>query len=252
MLEEREELLGGINVSGEVVASLIAERGPQGDPGPEGFSPTANVTKSGNTVTITITDKEGTTSENINDFSGSYNDLTDKPTIPVVNNATITIKQNNTTLKSFTTNQGTNENINIHVPTKVSDLNNDNGYITKDANNLTYYYDKTYLDSELRDIYQVAVSNIADPYDDMSTYSVGDLVTYQGYLYVCNTDIPVPEQVFDRTHWTNTNIADVLVNKEDISNKVTSISNSSTDTQYPTAKCVYDLVGDIETLLSEV
>ena len=40
--------------------------------------------------------------------------------------------------------------------------------------------------------------------------------------------------------------------KEDKSNKVTSISSSSTDTQYPSAKCVYDLVGDIETLLAAI
>lgn len=40
--------------------------------------------------------------------------------------------------------------------------------------------------------------------------------------------------------------------KEDVSNKVTSLSASSTDTQYPSAKCVYDLVGDIETLLAAI
>ena len=38
--------------------------------------------------------------------------------------------------------------------------------------------------------------------------------------------------------------------KEASSNKVTSLSNASTDTQYPSAKCVYDIVGDIETLLT--
>lgn len=32
-------------------------------------------------------------------------------------------------------------------------------------------------------------------------------------------------------------------------NLVTSISSASTDTQYPSAKCVYDIVGDIDTLL---
>jgi len=37
--------------------------------------------------------------------------------------------------------------------------------------------------------------------------------------------------------------------KEDKSNKVTSISSSSTDTQYPSAKCVYDLIGDLESIL---
>jgi hypothetical protein len=40
--------------------------------------------------------------------------------------------------------------------------------------------------------------------------------------------------------------------KENTSNKVTSLSSSSTDTQYPSAKCVYDLIGDIETILASI
>lgn len=40
--------------------------------------------------------------------------------------------------------------------------------------------------------------------------------------------------------------------KQDTSNLVTSLSAESTDTQYPSAKCVYDLLGDIETLLSQI
>lgn len=35
-------------------------------------------------------------------------------------------------------------------------------------------------------------------------------------------------------------------------NLTTSLSNASTDTQYPSAKCVYDLVGDVESLLAQV
>lgn len=38
--------------------------------------------------------------------------------------------------------------------------------------------------------------------------------------------------------------------KENSSNKVTSLSSSSTDTQYPSAKCVYDLIGDVESVLT--
>lgn len=38
--------------------------------------------------------------------------------------------------------------------------------------------------------------------------------------------------------------------KELVSNKVTSLSSSSTDAQYPSAKCVYNIVGDIESLLA--
>ena len=37
---------------------------------------------------------------------------------------------------------------------------------------------------------------------------------------------------------------------EEKSNKVTSLSSSSTDDEYPSAKCVYNIVGDIETLLA--
>lgn len=40
------------------------------------------------------------------------------------------------------------------------------------------------------------------------------------------------------------------ISTEVTTNKVTSLSSSSTDTQYPSAKCVYDLVGDVETLLT--
>jgi hypothetical protein len=40
--------------------------------------------------------------------------------------------------------------------------------------------------------------------------------------------------------------------KENASNKVTSIDSTSTDSQYPSAKCVYDIVGDIETLINAI
>lgn len=49
--------------------SIIGSEGPQGPQGEDGFSPSAQVTKSGTTVTITITDKTGTTSEEIESYS---------------------------------------------------------------------------------------------------------------------------------------------------------------------------------------
>lgn len=39
---------------------------------------------------------------------------------------------------------------------------------------------------------------------------------------------------------------------ERTANKVTAIDQDSTDEQYPSAKCVYDIVGDIETLLANI
>ena len=63
-------------------------------------------------------------------FTGAYSDLSGTPTIPTVNNSTITIQKNSTTVDSFTLNQSSGKTINIAVPTKTSDLNNDSGYIT--------------------------------------------------------------------------------------------------------------------------
>ena len=84
--------------------------------------------------------------------SGAYSDLTGKPTIPTVNNPTITIQKNGTKVEDFTLNASTGKTINITVPTntneltngagfitssslptKVSDLSNDSGYITSSA-----------------------------------------------------------------------------------------------------------------------
>jgi len=49
-------------------------------------------------------------------FSGSYNDLVDKPTIPVVYDGTLYLQQNGATIATFTANQSTNVTANFTVP----------------------------------------------------------------------------------------------------------------------------------------
>jgi len=51
---------------------------------------------------------------------------------------------------------------------------------------------------------------------------------------------------------TASSLLTTLQDYELLSNKVTSISSSSTDNEYPSAKCVYDIVGNIESLLGEI
>ena len=74
--EAEESILAGI-ASGEI--EVPGASGPQGPPGPsgpqgsagaDGFSPSATVTKSGNTAAITITDKNGTTTTTVKDGKG--------------------------------------------------------------------------------------------------------------------------------------------------------------------------------------
>lgn len=66
-----------------------------------------------------------------------------------------------------------------------------------------------------------------------------------------NLSIPtVPTTVSSFTNDAGYITQQALVGYQTTSNLVTSISSQSTDTQYPSAKCVYDIVGDIETLLA--
>ena len=62
--------------------------------------------------------------------SGSYNDLTDKPAIPTVNNAVLTIQKNGSTIETFSANSASDKIANIVVPTKTSEITNNSGYIT--------------------------------------------------------------------------------------------------------------------------
>jgi len=74
---------------------------------------------------ITIT--ETTFNNNWFQATNDYNVLVNKP---VIGNGVLTIQQNGTTLDFFKANQLLNTTVNITVPTKTSDLTNDNGFIT--------------------------------------------------------------------------------------------------------------------------
>ena len=69
--------------------------------------------------------------------SGSYNDLSNKPTIPTVNNATLTIQKNGTTVKTFTANASSNVTCNITMAK--SDVGLGNCDNTADSNKSVKY-----------------------------------------------------------------------------------------------------------------
>ena len=86
--------------------------------------------------------------------TGSYNDLSNKPTIPdAANNGTLTIQKNGTNVATFGANQSTNTTANITVPTKASDIEAlpiSGGYITGNltvGGNLTINGTTTTVDS---------------------------------------------------------------------------------------------------------
>lgn len=62
----------------------------------------------------------------------------------------------------------------------------------------------------------------------------------------------IPSKTSDLTNDSGFITSTSLTELENSSNKVTTISSSSTNTQYPSAKCVYDIIGNIESLLGDI
>ena len=94
----------------------------------------------------------------------------------------------------------------------------------------------------------------------MFTGETGAVYTH-GYIYECVEDnaeyswnrVDVqPATDLSSLEYRVEAIEDAIPAMQTTANLVTSISSSSTDTQYPSAKCVYDIVGNIESALQEV
>ena len=71
-----------------------------------------------------VNGKTGTVSLNANDVGA----LPSTTTIPVVNNAKLTIQQNGTEVGNFTANSAVDKTVNITVPTKLSELEDDSSF----------------------------------------------------------------------------------------------------------------------------
>lgn len=125
------------------------------------------ISGSGSTYTNMTTDEAiaGTNTEERVISAKVLNDAIDNkiPTIPTVNNATLTIQKNGTTVKTFTANSSTNVTCNIEIPTKVSDLTNDSGFIadvsgkadkatTLSGYGITDAYTKSQVDKKVSDL----------------------------------------------------------------------------------------------------
>lgn len=63
------------------------------------------------------------------DDSTAKSYIKNKPTIPTVNNGTLTIQKNGSNVATFSANTATNTTANISVPTKTSEITNDSGFI---------------------------------------------------------------------------------------------------------------------------
>ena len=108
--------------------------------------------------------------------SGSYNDLSNKPTIPSVGNGTVTIKQAGTSKGTFTMNQTGNTTI------ELTDNNTTYGVATQSANGLESAADKKKLDGIATgaEVNQNAFTNVVVGSTTISADSKTDSLTLAG------------------------------------------------------------------------
>ena len=57
---------------------------------------------------------------------------------------------------------------------------------------------------------------------------------------------------WEYTYWNDGSNVSGWIAFETTANKVTTLSAQSTDAQYPSAKCVYDIIGNVESLLAAI
>lgn len=87
---------------------------------------------------------------------------------------------------------------------------------------------------------------------ETQSVAIDDVYYYDGvhWRLQVNTQKEVTFSTISGQPTDNVNLAAALNAKENSTNKVTSLSSSSTDAQYPSAKCVYDMIGDVESILA--
>ena len=164
------------------------------------------------------------------DWSQSDNTKVDfiknKPSIPTVNNATITFTQGGVSKGSITLNQSSDETIAL-------DAGGGGGEAVWGSITGTLA-DQTDLNTAL-----AGKQSVIDSSHKLSADLVDDTSTTNKFVTASEkTAIGTALQPAD------------ITNMQVTTNLVTSVSSSSTDSQYPSAKLFYDTCGDIETLIN--
>lgn len=149
----------------------------------------------------------------------------------------------------------------LGVPLKTSELTNDSGYITSvpvnsvngktgtvvlNASDVGALASNTTYVSTVNGSSGAVTISVPTKTSDLqndSGFLTSAVTTFNGQSGAVTYSAPV-SSVNGQTG--------AVTGLQTTSNLVTSVSSSSTDSQYPSAKCLYDMVGDIETLLASI
>ena len=130
---------------------------------------------------------------------------------------------------------GTDNVISVNGQQGVVSLNT--SHITENTN--LYFTDARSRASISENITGIDYNNTTGVFSQTSGYGI-PTTTQISQIHPQGTDIQAPTLIGDNIGLTQTTTTISISGKEDKSNKVTSLSGSSTDTQYPSAKLLYD------------
>lgn len=241
-----------------------AYKGDKGDPGEDGkdgFDPEATVTKSGNTATITITDKKGTTFVTVTDGADGFS-----PTATVTKSghtATITITdKNGTTTAEISDGEGGDASNKMDLaplnPTaeQISAMPEGQPYRVSNAREAYLFFKGTGGGKFYNDAYNSKhylqngkYSSQIDINQDTYTETSPIVQPLLGELLLGAANMPYLCVM-------SSSSSAIYSRLEQTSYKHKTVSANPNDYFYPSEKCMVDYVeakiGDIESLLSEV
>lgn len=215
-------------------------KGDKGATGADGYSPTATVTKSGNVATITITDKNGTTTANVYDGSDGSS-YTAGNGIDITSDV-ISAKVDGTTIDFD--NSGNLTVIGGGGGSLPSQTGNSGKFLTTDGSDASWadlpeeIFIATYGTTTFSNIQ--AAYNAGKTVFVVNNNNYGKIYTLESITsnnasFQCISGTVSKRVSVNSNGWTSYDF--VL---QQTSYRVTSIDSTSTDTQYPSAKCVYD------------
>lgn len=228
--------------------------GSKGSKGDTGYSPTVTTSKQGKVTTITITDLNGTHTAEIRDGadgqgSGDMLKATyDTNDNGIVDNAE---KVNNHTVLSDVP---ANAVFTDTTYSDVSEFNNDAQYQT--YNNVVQALTPYSLITETGNKIELSIDSstyvltatLKDKNNNIISTSAGIDLPLETMVVGASYDSLTQEIVLTLKNGTTTrfSVSALVSGLENTSNKVTSISSSSTNTQYPSAKAVYDYISSLD------
>ena len=183
-----------------------------------------NISGGGGTPTDVQINGTSITSNNVANIltESAYDSTTNKiatvSDLPTVNDGTLTIQKNGTTIDTFTANSSSNKTINVTVPTTTSDLTNNSNFAVTNANN-NFSTDQT-INGTITTTNNSNTTTIGDNSYGYCHYSTtgnnghwfNKDVRVQGNIYAgsnYNMSVPVMKQLYSNTTGsTNVNIGE--------------------------------------------